>query len=557
MKQIKADTLAQLCLSASAKFKNRTAFAMLSEGKISRNVTYEQMGKQSRQISLLLRQIGVETGNRVLLLCENSPEWALAYFGIALAGAVSVPLLTGFSAEQIQNIAAHSNVSAVCLSRAMKEKFEKPENSDDVNFQIFSKTPFIYIDSITHNADCDAQISVSVNGNEEIKLMSFCGECEDHYQHDPDALATIIYTSGTQGNSKGVMLSSKNIISSSLSSLTFVKLYPRDRLLSVLPLAHSYECSLGLIAPVYSGSSVTYMGKPPSPSVLLPALKLIRPTAVISVPLLIEKIYNNAIAPKLRANKLYKFPLTRPLAILAAGRRLISAFGGKIRFFGIGGAPLSPEVENFLYRARFPYSIGYGLTEAAPLAAGSSPLRFRLHSGLKAPKGVSMRIVKCPISAEDQKAGEIQMRGPNVMMGYYNDKIKTSEVITSDGWLRTGDLGCVDRKGSLHIKGRLKALILGPSGENIYPEEIEGLLGSSALVEDALVYSGEKGELIALVRLSETAKAVTGAIEQALEDLRGWANKKLAAFSRLSKIEIRYEPFEKTPTMKIKRYLYI
>jgi long-chain acyl-CoA synthetase len=549
MKQALKNTLADLCRASSAIYKDRPAFAMLRDGKICERVTYARMGLRARQIGRLLGQIGVRKGMRVLLLCENRPEWPLSYFGIALAGAVSVPLLTGFSTEQIRHIALHSEVSAVCLSRAMTEKIEKNGAS-----AAFSKIPFIYIDSIT-GSENNAEITVSFGGAERQMSLLLDEEGVALPQCDPGDLATIIYTSGTHGNSKGVMLSGANIISCALSSLSFVKLYPRDRLLSVLPLAHSYECSMGLLAPVISGASITYLDKPPSPSVLLPAVGILRPTVMVTVPLLIEKIYNNSIAPKLRESRLYKFPLTRPLAIRLAGRKLVSALGGRIRFFGIGGAPLSPEVEEFLYRARFPYSIGYGLTEASPLVAGNAPRRFRIHRGVRASKGVTVRVAKCAANAGAGE-GEIQVRGPNVMLGYYNDEERTKEAFTADGWLRTGDLGRLDNKGRLYIRGRIKTLILGPSGENIYPEEIEGLLGSSRLVEESLVYSGEKGELVAVVRLSDAAKAAAGAIEHALEELRFWANKKLAAFSRLSRIEVRYEPFEKTPTMKIKRYLY-
>jgi long-chain acyl-CoA synthetase len=301
-----------------------------------------------------------------------------------------------------------------------------------------------------------------------------------------------------------------------------------------------------------AGSQITYIDKPPSPTALLSAVKAVRPTIMATVPLLIEKIYRNGIAPKLKKNKLFKFPLTRPLAIIAAGRKLISVLGGRIRFYGIGGAPLSEEVEKFLRRARFPYAIGYGLTETAPLLAGSKPNRFPVRSTGVPTKGVIIRIADIAANGE----GEIQAKGPNIMMGYYNDKEKTDEVFTSDGWFKTGDLGKF-KKRMLFIKGRLKALILGPSGENIYPEEIEGLLGTSSLVEDALVYSGDRGELVALVSLTDAAKAAAGAVENMLEELRFWVNKKLAAFSQLSKIEIKYEPFEKTPTMKIKRYLYV
>ena len=544
MKQILEKTLASLCLDSCQKYKDRLAFAMLRDGKICKRVTYAQMGKRARQIGLLLRQMGVEKGGRVLLLCENCPEWPLAYFGIAFAGAVSVPMLTGFSGEQIQHIAIHSSISAICLSRAMAEKFH-------ASFP--AEIPLIYIDSISGDGD-HSSIAVSMNNIDKRLPLSVSGNNEDHPKCNPDDLATIIYTSGTQGNSKGVMLSGANMISCAYSSSSFLKILPRDRLLSVLPLAHSYECSLGLLVPVISGASITYLDKPPSPSVLLPAAKVVRPTIMITVPLFIEKMYRNAIAPKLKNSRLYKCPLTRPLALRAAGRKLNSALGGCIRFFGIGGAPLSGDVEFFLHRAKFPYSIGYGLTEAAPLVAGNTPFRFPVRTAGTPPRGVKVRIASSANTSLGE--GEIQVRGPNVMMGYYNDKERTAEAFTNDGWLRTGDLGLLDKKGRLRIMGRLKTLILGPAGENIYPEEIEALLGTSQLVEDALVYSGEKGELVALVRLSDAAKAAAGAVENALADLRSWANKKLADFSRLSRIEVRREPFEKTPTMKIKRYLY-
>ena len=550
-------TLINLCIASSQKYKNRPAFAMFSEGQICRQITYEQMGIRARQLGMLLRQLGVKDGGKVMLLSENCPEWPLAYFGIAFAGAVSVPLLTGFSGEQIQHIASHADVSAICLSRPMMEKFGQQSGDFD-----FSRIPFIFIDSISGGEPSGSsldKIAVSLGGAEKQLHFHLLEKEEAIPEQRQNDLATIIYTSGTQGNSKGVMLSGKNIITSALSSIAFINITPRDKLLSVLPLAHSYECCLGLLAPVINGASITFLDRPPSPSVLLPALKIVRPSVMTSVPLLIEKIYRNSIAPKLRDNKLYKFPLTRPLAIKAAGRRLISALGGRIRFFGIGGAPLSNEVESFLYRARFPYAVGYGLTEAAPLVAGNKPNSFKFNSGSIPAKGVKFRVAKCAANdgVHAGGEGEIEVCGPNVMLGYYNDKEQTSEVITCDGWLRTGDLGRLDNNGRLHIRGRLKALILSPSGENIYPEEIEGLLGTSQLIEDALVYSGEKGELIALVRLSDAAKAAAGAVEHALEELRTWANKKLAAFSRLSRIEIRYEPFEKTPTMKIKRYLYV
>ncbi|MCL2209483.1 MAG: AMP-binding protein [Treponema sp.] len=537
MKYLNEETLSLLCLAASHKYHNRPSLSMLTGGVITKSFTYAQMGKRSVQAGLLLKNIGINSGDRVLLLSENNPEWGIFYFGIAHAGAVCVPLLTGFPEEQIAHIARHAGVSAVCLSRSMAEKIDK-----------LPQLPFIYIDTITDSEE----ITVSVCGNE--KQMQLCLPEQNIIfpRRSGNDLAVIIYTSGTSGSSKGVMLSNTNLLSCALAALKFAVMTNHDRLLSVLPLAHSYECTLGFIAPMIAGSQITYIDKPPSPTALLSAVKAVRPTIMATVPLLIEKIYRNGIAPKLKKNKLFKFPLTRPLAIIAAGRKLISVLGGRIRFYGIGGAPLSEEVEKFLRRARFPYAIGYGLTETAPLLAGSKPNRFPVRSTGVPTKGVTIRIANIAANGE----GEIQVKGPNIMMGYYNDKEKTDEVFTSDGWFKTGDLGKF-KKRMLFIKGRLKALILGPSGENIYPEEIEGLLGTSSLVEDALVYSGDRGELVALVSLTDAAKAAAGAVENMLEELRFWVNKKLAAFSQLSKIEIKYEPFEKTPTMKIKRYLYV
>ncbi|MDR2480254.1 MAG: AMP-binding protein [Treponema sp.] len=533
-------TLSGLCLRSAEKYTKRPALGMFKEGALCSPVNYRLLGIRSRQIGSLLGQLGIQAGDRVLLLSENRPEWPLAYFGIAFAGAVSVPALTGFSSRQIQNICEHAGVSAICLSRAMAAKIET------------SAVPLIFIDSITNGSTADgtsAHITVSLNGTE--KDLSLRASGSGFPRRSADDIASIIYTSGTLGNSKGVMLSSRNLVSCALASLSLVTIFPRDRLLSVIPLAHAYECTLGLLAAVISGASITYLDRPPSPSVLLPAAQALRPTAMVTVPLFIEKIYRNTIAPKLKQSILYRFPLTRPLAFHFAGLRLGSALGGSIRFFGIGGAPLSAEVEDFLHKIRFPYAPGYGLTETAPLTAGTAPYRFSRRSAGSAPAGVELRITD----------GEIQVRGPHVMMGYYRDEAQTREAFTADGWLKTGDLGCLDKKGRLFVKGRLKALILGPSGENIYPEEIEGLLNTSNLVEDALVYPGEQGELIAQIHISETAKVLfqtaANAAITALEDLRAWANKRLAAFSRLSRIELREEPFEKTPTHKIKRYLYV
>ena len=488
---------------------------MYRDGGAYTRLSYEEMGKRAAAFAYMLRQRGVSPGDRVMILAENRPEWPIAYFGTALAGAVSVPVLTDFSSAQIGYIASHADISALCFTARTIPK----------TGEISPSVPAIRI-------DLEAVGTV---------LGSLSVEVEED---DP---SSIIYTSGTTGSSKGVMLSHKNLVFTASASRSLMKIYSRDRLLSVIPLAHTYECSLGMLTAVMSGASITYLDKPPSPAVLLPAMQDLRPTAMVTVPLFIEKICRQRIFPKMQKSPLYKFPLTRPLVRFLAGQKLLSSLGSAIRFFGIGGAPLAADVERFLRKAGFPYSPGFGLTETAPLVAGTAPYKFPPQSSGQVLKGTELRIAD---------NGEIQVRGPNVMLGYYRDEEKTREVFTEDGWFKTGDLGRMDKKGFLYIYGRLKALILGPSGENIYPEEIESILSTSTLVEDALVVPGDRGELVALIVLSEKAQTMLAALGDSLEELKNTVNKKLAAFSRLSRIEIQKEPFEKTPTQKIKRFLY-
>jgi long-chain acyl-CoA synthetase len=551
MKTMEDKTLGEFCLRAAARYKKRRAFEVYREGKIYNLVSYGEWGSRSLGFAAMLGALGIKPGDRVMILAENCPEWSMAYFGIALGNAVSVPVLTDFSGEQINNIGEHAGAAAVCVT---EKTFPKCAGLDPAAPRIFidscripepagkaknrgQDAPGTEADILVWRHGKAGRIPFTIPPDQEAPPLPRQGE------NDP---ASIIYTSGTAGKSKGVVLSHRNLLFCARNSRALMKIYPRDRLLSVIPLAHTYECTLGLITALMNGASITYLDRPPAPAVLLPALQALRPTAMVTVPLFIEKMYRHTIAPALAANPLYRFPLTRPLALMAAGRRLRAAFGGSLRFFGIGGAPLAADVENFLRKVQFPYTPGYGLTEAAPLLAGAAPYRFPRGSAGSVLPGVELRIVQ----------GEIQARGPNIMAGYYRDETGTREAFTPDGWLKTGDLGELDDREVLFVRGRLKSLILGPSGENIYPEEIESLLSSSALVEDALVCPGEKGEIVALVVLSEKARAMMNAIGEILEELKKKVNQRLAAFSRISRIEVKHEPFEKTPTHKIKRFLY-
>jgi long-chain acyl-CoA synthetase len=342
-----------------------------------------------------------------------------------------------------------------------------------------------------------------------------------------------------------------------------------DRFLSVLPLSHTYENTLGLILPMLCGSCVYYLRKPPTPAVLIPAMAEIKPSVMLTVPLIIEKIYFNKIIPafrdKLILKLLYKIPFFRIKLNGAAGKKLLKIFGGNLKFYGIGGAKLNKTVEKFLIEAKFPYAIGYGLTETAPLLAGSNPQKSVFDSTGPAIEGIEL-IINNP----DQKTGEgeIWVKGPNVMKGYYREPEMTKEVLTSDGWFKTGDLGTLDSNNNLYIKGRLKNMIVGASGENIYPEEIESIINNSRFVVESLVVQ-QKGKLVALVHINmeelekkyhtlkqDMTKQFEDKVDEVLKELQAYVNSQVNKFSQIQKVILQSDPFKKTATLKIKRFLY-
>ncbi|MGA9406709.1 MAG: AMP-binding protein, partial [Bacteroidota bacterium] len=382
------------------------------------------------------------------------------------------------------------------------------------------------------------------------------------------ALASIVYTSGTTGHSKGVMLSHKNLVSDAIATAEVVSVTEEDRMLSILPLAHVYECTLGLILPIMKGAAVYYLRKPPTAAIMIPALAAVKPTIILSVPLIIEKMYKSRIAPEIGEKKLvrllYRFPLLRKRINKIVGKKLLAMFGGNLKMFCIGGAALSSDVEKFLREANFPYAVGYGLTETSPLVAGTNAVRTKFRS-----TGPPIPGVEIKIDHADPKTGEgeILVRGDTIMQGYYNDPDRTAEVFSSDGWLKTGDLGLIGPDNYLYINGRIKNVIVGPSGENIYPEAIESIVNRSDVVLESLVFQ-DQGSLAARIHLdyekldiefaenhlSETE--IQDHIAVLLEDVRKQVNEQVSTFSRIGKVIEQTEPFEKTPTQKIKRYLY-
>ncbi len=528
------------------KHGNSLAYSFVGEEPIN----YAAAAKKISALTAFLEKAGVIPGDRVAILSANMPQWPLAYFSITFMGAVAVPVLPDFSAPEVFNILEHSEAKVVFVSSSLLHKIEGPRPKTLETGILIENFSAIFPQKGLSLFDPDAQPSVK-------------------YEVEEEDLVSIIYTSGTTGRSKGVMLTHKNISFNALKGKRIQPLDETDRFLSVLPLSHTYENTLGLILPMISGACVYYLRKPPTPPVLLPALEKVKPTIMLTVPLIIEKVYFNKILPafdeKFILRLLYKIPFIRKILNAVAGKKLMKTFGGHLKFFGVGGAKLNRTVEKFLIEAKFPYAVGYGLTETAPLLAGASPKETVYES-----TGPAIEDIELIIYNPDKKTGEgeIWARGPNVMKGYYKEPDMTAEVLSPDGWFKTGDLGILDDQKNLFIKGRLKNMIISASGENIYPEEIESVINNFRYVVESLVIH-QKGKLVALVHLNieefekkyehlkkDMTEKFEDKKEELLAELKDYVNSHVNKFSRINKVICQSLPFQKTATLKIKRFLY-
>lgn len=528
------------------RFGNSKAYGFAGE----ETMTYEEAGRKIEALMSFLEKAGIQPGDRVALLSTNMPNWPLAYFSVTFMGAVIVPVLPDFSATEVVNILDHSGAKAIFISQGLLSRIEDYRSESLGTVIAIEDFSLIRSEGGVHDFDPTARPSSTYDVQEE-------------------DLAAIIYTSGTTGRSKGVMLTHKNISFNAFRGKYIQPVDENDRFLSVLPLSHTYENTLGLILPLLGGACVYYLRKPPTPPVLLPALEQVRPTIMLSVPLIIEKVYFNKILPafndKFILRLLYKVPFIRKILNKAAGKKLYATFGGKLKFFGIGGAKLNKSVERFLREARFPYAIGYGLTETSPLLAGANPSKTVFTS-----TGPAIRDIELKIDNPDRKTGEgeIWARGATVMKGYYKEPAMTAEVLSPDGWFKTGDLGMLDKNNNLYIRGRLKNMIVGASGENIYPEEIESVINNFRFVVESLVVQ-QKGKLVAYVHLNmeelekkyqhykqEMSEKFEEKKEELLSELKEYVNSNVNKFSQIQRIELQHVPFQKTATLKIKRYLY-
>ena len=535
------NTLYELVRNSVEKFASKVAFSMF-EGD---DVTYAEVGRRIEKVQEILTGAGLRAGDKVALLSSNMPNWGVCYFAVTSAGMVAVPILPDFSGEELDMIIAHSEAKALLVSDRLFTKLSK-QTIERLNVVVRTKNLGV--------------IAQRVRGEGTMAVPK------------PDDLAVIIYTSGTTSKPKGVMLTHAALCAQVGISSGIFPVLPDDVFLSVLPLSHTYECSIGMIYPFSMGARVVYLDRPPTASALMPALRAVRPSVMLIVPLIIEKIYRHQVLAKFNSNgfwrTLYKVGFLRRYLHRVAGKKLLKLFGGRLRFLGIGGAKLDGGAEKFLLEAKVPYAIGYGLTETAPLLAGAAPSQVRLGStGPQAP-GVQLRLEHIN---PDTRQGEVVALTPSVMLGYFKNPEATKEVFTDDGWFRTGDLGEFDKDGWLYIKGRLKNMIVGPGGENIYPEDIATVLKSHVYIADSIV-TEEEGRLVALVHFNrdeieamvdnwreewETKKEAWEAkTEQLKKEIMDFVNAKVNRFSRISEVVEEKDDFAKTPTHKIKRFLY-
>ncbi len=555
MKCVTSYTFPSFLECITSRFSSLTAYSVYGEDR-EKSISYSHLKWYSQCVATFLLKNGVKKGDRVAIMGESSPMWMIMYLGTVIIGAVTVPILPDFSESETNEIIKQSGASVICVNTKHYRKIGSVGKFLTIRMDDLS-----YIPLIPEGFDFSSSPGISLREKSvDSNLLTTSTPNEDD-------TASIIYTSGTTGKSKGVVLTHKNlIVCADESSDVYVKINKGDKVLSILPMSHAYEFSISHLLCLMRGAEITFLGKPPATTILMRAFKEVRPHIILTVPLLIEKVYRSAVQPVLKEDekvkRLMKNPLLRGFVYHAIESKLKATLGGRMKFFGIGGAPLDKEVEEFLFKAGFPYAPGYGLTETSPLIAASGPKKSQHRLGY-----IGKPVKHCSVILLDKNeegVGEIAVKGPNVMKGYYKRDDLNKEVFTEDGYFKTGDLGAFSRDGFLAIKGRVKTMILGPSGENIYPESIESILNNMEFVQESLIVPG-KGGLVALIKLD--IEAIGDKLKMSADEARKYAltylqklktnaNKELSKYSRIDEAELQEEDFERTPTQKIKRFLY-
>ena len=538
-------------------FRNNWELPALSDYNTKQTLTYGDLARRIAQLHLIYKECGIKPGDRVALIGKNTPNWVIVFMGTITYGAVIVPILQEFNPRDAQHIINHSEAVLLFASNSIWESFDF-DNMRHVraaisldNEQLLAQNEDENIDKVLEGIDA-LMDKTYPNG--------FTAACINYAERSNEKLMVINYTSGTTGFSKGVMLTGNNMAGNIVYGINSQLHRRGTRCVSFLPLAHAYGCAFDMLCPLAVGSHITLLGRIPAPKVIVKAMQEIKPDLVICVPLVLEKIYSKMIVPMISKTKL-RWALAVPYLdrkiYEQIRKRLVEAFGGRFEEVIVGGAPFNAEVEEFLYKIKFPFTVGYGMTECAPLVSHTPWREFVLHSAGRILPG----IMECKILSDDPEniPGEICVKGENVMSGYFHNTEATDKVLHEDGWLHTGDMGTMSADGTIFIRGRLKTMLLSANGQNIYPEEIEAKLNNMLYVSESLVVDRDH-KLIALVypdydamdRDSVTRDQLPAHMEAVKKEL----NSLVAPYERITQIEIMVNEFEKTPKRSIKRFLY-
>jgi len=514
--------------------------------------TFSQLAEQMLRLHILFEQLGIKRGDKIALCGRNCANWAVAYLAITAYEGVIVSILQDFTAEDINHLLVHSDSDLLFVGPYVWKELQHQTLPERLKAAISLQD----WQALYTGKDIAFPTAEQWNALYKAKYPHTLEPEDIHFAADESSLSLINYTSGSTGSPKGVMLNGRSISNNIEVGMKMLPVDPGQRLVSMLPLAHMFGQVCELLYPLCSGTHIYFLTKSPTPSILLKALNDVQPYLVVTVPLVIEKIYKTKLDPTLSKWVIRTFWHIPGIGDIIKGRvkkGLRNAFGGKLRYFICGGAAMNPIVEKCLMDIHFPLSIGYGMTECGPLIGGNPPKYFKARTG-----GVPVMNMEVKIDNPNEAGiGEILVKGENVMLGYYKNPEATKAVFTEDGWMRTGDLGRLDRKKNIYIKGRCKTMFLGASGQNIYPEEIEDKLNNQEAVGESLIVERE-GKLVALVFPDEaqTKRMTLDEIQAIMKANLEKLNKLIPSYSKVSNIEVQEQPFEKTPKRSIKRFLY-
>ena len=546
-------------------FREHREMSALTDYFKNETFSYYEMAKEIAKLHLLFKKAGIRHGDKIALIGRNNPRWCITYIATITYGAVIVPILQDFTPTDIVHIVNHSESRLLFLGDNFWDVIEE-EQIRQVE-AVFSLTDFHAI--FERDGKSLTKFQRDIVKNYRSKYPRGFGIDDIRYPEIPnDRVCLLNYTSGTTGYSKGVMLTVNNLTGNvvfarnAVNTQTGTRYFQRGgRTLSFLPLAHAYGCAFDFLAPLAVGGHITLLGRIPSPKILIEAMSVVKPTIVCCVPMILEKVYRKQVLPMLEKRPMsvaMRIPLLNTAIYSVIRKKLLDAFGGNVSIFIVGGAPMNQETEAFLMKIRFPITIGYGMTECAPLISFAPDNEFKSGSCGRYLK--DMLDVRIDSADPERTAGEILVRGEHVMTGYYKNEKDTQKVLDAEGWLHTGDMGTMDPDGTLYIRGRSKTMILSGNGQNIYPEEIEDKLNNMYMVLESLVLDRGNGRLKALVvpdyELAEAEGVDKAELPAIMENNLRELNAQLAAYERIAEIVLYPKEFEKTPKRSIKRYLY-